>query len=81
MQPSSHASSSPSDFSTLKMEAILSSEMSVHTRSTQRQTPEDGILHSFHCGSVWLKIWNYRATFGEVFLLKLYCIFKMRELD
>jgi hypothetical protein len=33
-------------FSALKMEAIRSSETSVHTRSTQRHVPEDGILHS-----------------------------------
>jgi hypothetical protein len=31
------------DFSTLKMEAIRSSETSVHTRSTRRHIPEDGI--------------------------------------
>jgi hypothetical protein len=30
----------------LKIEAIRSSETSVHTRTTQRQIPEDGILHS-----------------------------------
>jgi hypothetical protein len=29
----------------LKMEAIRSSKPSVHTRSTQRNIPEDGILH------------------------------------
>jgi hypothetical protein len=34
------------DFSTLKMEWILSSETSFHRRSTQRHIPEDGILHS-----------------------------------
>jgi hypothetical protein len=38
--------SSLSDFSTLKMEAIRSSETSVHTRSTRHHIPEDGILHS-----------------------------------
>jgi hypothetical protein len=32
------------DFSTLKMEAIRSSEMSVNARSTQRHIPEDDIL-------------------------------------
>jgi hypothetical protein len=31
------------DLSTLKMEAICSSETSVHTRSTRRHIPEDGI--------------------------------------
>jgi hypothetical protein len=41
-----HAGSSLADFSTLKMEAIRSSETSVHTRSTRRHIPEDGILHS-----------------------------------
>jgi hypothetical protein len=35
-----------SDFSTLKMEAIHSSETSIHTKSTRRRIPEDGILHS-----------------------------------
>jgi hypothetical protein len=47
MQPPAHAGSSLADFSTLKMEAILSSETSVHTRSrTRHHIPEDGILHS-----------------------------------
>jgi hypothetical protein len=46
LQPPVHAGSSLADFSTLKMEAISSSETSVHTRSTRRHIPEDGILHS-----------------------------------
>jgi hypothetical protein len=46
LQPPAHACTSLADFSTLKMEAIRSSETSVHTRSTQRHTPEDIILHS-----------------------------------
>jgi hypothetical protein len=41
-----HAGSSLADFSTLKMEAIRNSETSVDIRSTQRQIPEDDILHS-----------------------------------
>jgi hypothetical protein len=32
------------DFSTQKMEAICSSETSVHTRSTRHHIPEDGML-------------------------------------
>jgi hypothetical protein len=46
VQPPAHAGSSLADFSTLKMEAIRSSETSVDTRSTRRHIPEDGILHS-----------------------------------
>jgi hypothetical protein len=43
------ASEEPAYFSTLKMEAIRSSETPVHfTGSTWRHIPEDGILHS-HC--------------------------------
>jgi hypothetical protein len=40
------ASSSFADFYTLKMEATRSSEKSVHTKSTRRHIPEEGILHS-----------------------------------
>jgi hypothetical protein len=40
----SHAGSSLADFSTLKMEAIRSSETSYHIRSTRYHIPEDGIL-------------------------------------
>jgi hypothetical protein len=40
------AGSSFADCSTVKMEAIRSSETSVHTRSTRRHIPGDGILHS-----------------------------------
>jgi hypothetical protein len=35
------------DFSTLQKEAIRSSETSVHTRSTRRHIPEDGILQFY----------------------------------
>jgi hypothetical protein len=44
LQPPAHAGSLLADFSTLKMGAIRSSEMKVHTRSTRRHIPEDGIL-------------------------------------
>jgi hypothetical protein len=46
LQPPAHAGSSLAYFSTLKMEALCSSEVSAHTRSTRRHIPEDGILHS-----------------------------------
>jgi hypothetical protein len=44
LQPPAHAGSSLADYSTLKMEAIRSSEISVHTRSTWRHIPDDSIL-------------------------------------
>jgi hypothetical protein len=47
LQLPAQAGSSLADFSTLKMEAIQSSETSVQsTTSTRHHTPEDGILHS-----------------------------------
>jgi hypothetical protein len=46
LQPPAHAGSSLADFSTLKKEAIRSSETSGYTRSTRHHIPEDGILHS-----------------------------------
>jgi hypothetical protein len=46
LQPLSRADSSLADFSTLKIETIISSETSVHTRSTRRHIPEDCFLHS-----------------------------------
>jgi hypothetical protein len=44
LQPPAHAGFSLADFSTLKMEAIRSSETSVHTISTRRHIPENGVL-------------------------------------
>jgi hypothetical protein len=49
LQSPVHVGSSHADFSTLKMEAIRSSETSVHTRSTRHHIPEDGILHTDRC--------------------------------
>jgi hypothetical protein len=46
--PPSQAGSSLADYSILKMEAICSSETSVHTRSTRCHIPGDGLLHSHH---------------------------------
>jgi hypothetical protein len=44
LQPPAHAGSSIADFSILRMEAIRSSETPVHTRTTRRHIPEDGII-------------------------------------
>jgi hypothetical protein len=53
---------------TLKMEAIRSSRTSVHTRSTLRHIPEDGVLHSHCCEN--LKSYNarYHSTTLNKFL-------------
>jgi hypothetical protein len=48
LQPHAHSGSSLADFSTMKMQAIRSSETSVYTISTLCHIPEDGIFHS-HC--------------------------------
>jgi hypothetical protein len=42
------AGSSLVDLSNLNMDAIRSSETSVHTRSTRHHIPEDGILQKYH---------------------------------
>jgi hypothetical protein len=44
LQPPAQAGSSLADFSTMKMEAIYSSETSVHTRSTRRHIPEEAFF-------------------------------------
>jgi hypothetical protein len=72
-----HAGSTLADFSTLKMEAIRSSETSVNPRSTQRYIPEDNILHSHRCESLrsyideyrWLKWWIDDWNDDEYWLL------------
>jgi hypothetical protein len=61
LQPPAHAGSSLADFSTMKLEAIHSSESSDHTSSTRRHIPEDGILHSHRREN--LKY--YKDTFNE----------------
>jgi hypothetical protein len=69
LQPPAHAGSSLADFSTLKMEAIRSSETSVKsTSSTRRHIPEDGILHRpkylfpFYKLFVILLLENFKCT-------------------
>jgi hypothetical protein len=61
LQPPTHTGSWLKDFSTLKMEMIRSSETSVHTRSTQRHIPEDGILHSHCCENLKSYIKNIHS--------------------
>jgi hypothetical protein len=56
-----HVGSSLADFSTLKMEAIRSSETSVHfTGSTRRHIPEDGILRNFEINIIDEGFQNWR---------------------
>jgi hypothetical protein len=63
MQPPAHAGSTLADFSTLKMEAIRSSETSVHSRSTRRHIPEDRILHSRKvCGTGCISLQSGKAN-------------------
>jgi hypothetical protein len=52
LQPPADAGSPLADFSSLKIEAIRSSETSVNPRSTQCHIPEDDILHRHRCGSL-----------------------------
>jgi hypothetical protein len=63
---SANAGSSLEDFSTLNMEAICSSEMSVDTRSTRRYIPEDGIFHSHRCE--YLKSYLFYYLLYVIFL-------------
>jgi hypothetical protein len=51
LQSPAHPGSPLADFSTLKMEAVLSSETSVDARSTKRHIPEDDVLHNHRCES------------------------------
>jgi hypothetical protein len=67
LQPRAHAGSPLVDSSTLKMEAIHSSEASVNARSTQRQIPEDDSVHSHCCES--LK--SYKNSLGHVLFWRL----------
>jgi hypothetical protein len=64
LQPPAHTGTSLADFSTLKIEAIRSSEMSVQsTRSTRRHIPEDDILHSHRREN--LKSYTIMISFGS----------------
>jgi hypothetical protein len=60
-QSRAHTGSSLANFSTLKMVALLSSETSVHTWSTRRHIPENGILQSYRREN--LKSYNFLFVF------------------
>jgi hypothetical protein len=49
LRPPAQTGSSIADFSTLKIETMPSSEMSVHTKIIWRHIPEIDILHSCIC--------------------------------
>jgi hypothetical protein len=69
-----HAGSSLADFSTLKMEAIKSSETSVQsTTSTRRHTPENGILHSHRCENLKSYIFRINCLFALVLFQLNFC--------
>jgi hypothetical protein len=72
--PPTHAGSSLADFSALKMEAIHSSEISVHTRCTRRHIPADDILHSHCCGNlksytvnIWLQLTDGKRNYFRIY--------------
>jgi hypothetical protein len=62
----SHAGSSLAYSSTLKMEAVGSSETSVHTRSTRSHVPEDSILQLAECSSRPLRLQAFNITLNIV---------------
>jgi hypothetical protein len=86
-QSPAHAGSSLADFSTLKMEAIPSSETSVQsTRSTRRHNPEDGILHYFLCLDFFLNAVNksisdnlFRNSYGNISKICIHNIYTWRS--
>jgi hypothetical protein len=70
LKPPAQAASSLADFSTMKMEAIRSSETSLYTRSTRRHIPEDDILHSHRRENLKSYELNTRFRLSDNQLLK-----------
>jgi hypothetical protein len=62
-------------FSTLKMEAICSSEMSVDIqRTTRRHIPEDDTLHNHLCENLKSQIIRlFFVLFKHLFIITLVC--------
>jgi hypothetical protein len=66
-QPRDNYRSSFSDFTTLKMKAICSSETSVQfTRSTRCHIPEDGILHNFKIIQMTLSLMRTASSVSSI---------------
>jgi hypothetical protein len=59
------------------MEAIPSSETSVHTRYTRRHAPEDGILHSYRREN--LKSYKFPLLVAECTKVKLFVVAKVKS--
>jgi hypothetical protein len=71
LQPLAHAGSSLADFSAPKMKAICSSETLVHTRSTRRHIPQDGILDNHVVVSH--KLCGFQGRVGGHVVMKEQC--------
>jgi hypothetical protein len=71
LQSPAHIGSSRSDFSTQKMEAIYSSETSIHTRSTRLHLLENGIHQiQLSFGYLYFYVVRYR-TWRERILIRM----------
>jgi hypothetical protein len=57
LQPPVDAGYSLADFSTLKIQEIIPTETSVHTRSTWHHIPEDGVFQ-FMRTFLWAQFWG-----------------------
>jgi hypothetical protein len=79
LQPPAHSGSSFADFSTLKMEAIRSSETSIHTRSTRHHILVDGLLQD--TSNTTFTTWNSAQLFQENYLISsvAVCSYTVRE--